>query len=65
MDFPVIENLISSILMNCDNQTMLVKASNSKDNKQFTKKIMRRLRFVKHLRNFRVIAWITSNCLRI
>ena len=56
MDLPVVEKPILAILMNCDNQTVIVKAKSSKDNMQSTKHIRRRLKSVRHLRNSGVIA---------
>ena len=32
MDLPVVEKLVPAILMNCDNQTMIVKVNSAKDN---------------------------------
>ena len=32
MDLPIVEKSIPAILMNCDNQTMIVKMNSSKDN---------------------------------
>jgi hypothetical protein len=32
MDLPVVEKLVPTILMNCDNQTVIVKVNNAKDN---------------------------------
>ena len=32
MDFPMVEKPVPAIIMNCDNQTMIVKVNNAKDN---------------------------------
>ena len=32
MDFPMVEKPVLAIIMNCDNQTMIVKVNNAKDN---------------------------------
>ena len=56
MDLLVVEKLVPAILMNCDNQTVIIKAKSSKDNMQSTKHIIRRLKSVRHLRNSGVIA---------
>jgi hypothetical protein len=32
MDLPIVKKPLPTILMNCDNQTMIVKVDNSKDN---------------------------------
>ena len=42
--------------MNCDNQTMIVKVNSSKDNMKSSRHLKRRLKFVRKLRNSRVIA---------
>ena len=56
MDLPVVEKLVPAILMNCDNQTVIVKVKSSKDNQQSNKHITMRLKAVRHLRNSGVIA---------
>ena len=56
MDFPVVDKPVPAILMNCDNQTVIVKAKSSKDNMQSTKHIRRRIKYVRHSRNYGVIA---------
>ena len=56
MDFPVVEKSVPAILMNCDNQTVIVKVKSSKDNQQSNKHIRMRLKVVRHLRNSGVIA---------
>ena len=47
---------VPAILMNCDNQTVIVKVKSSKDNMQSNKHIRMRLKSVRHLRNSGVIA---------
>jgi hypothetical protein len=56
MDLPVVEKPILAILMNCDNQTVIVKVNGSKDNMKSSRYVKRRLKSVKKLRNSRVIA---------
>jgi hypothetical protein len=56
MDLPVVEKPIPAISMNCDNQTVIVKVNISKDNMKSTRHVKRRLKFVRKLRNSRVIA---------
>jgi hypothetical protein len=56
MDLPVVEKPVPAILMNCDNQTVIVKVKSSKDNMQSNKHIRMRLKAVRHLRNSGVIA---------
>ena len=56
MDLPVVEKPILAILMNCDNQTVITKVNNAKDNAKSTRHIKRRLKTIRKLRNFGVIA---------
>jgi hypothetical protein len=56
MDLPVVEKLIPAISINCDNQTVIMKVNNSKDNMKSTRNIKRRLKSIRKLRNSRVIA---------
>lgn len=56
MDLPVVEKPVPAILMNCDNQTVIVKVKSSKDNMQSTKHIRMRLKAVRRSRNSGVIA---------
>ena len=37
MDLPIVENPVPAILMNCDNQTVIIKVKSSKDNMQSNK----------------------------
>ena len=52
----VIIKLIPAILMNCDNQTVIVKVNSSKDNMKSSRHVKRRLKSVKKLKNSGVIA---------
>ena len=56
MDLPIVEKLIPTILMNCDNQTVIVKVNSSKDNMKSSRHVKRRLKSIRKLRNSRVIA---------
>ena len=56
MDLPVVKKPIPAILMNCDNQTMIVKIKSSKDNLKSSKHVKRRLKSVQKLKNSGVIA---------
>jgi hypothetical protein len=56
MDLPVVEKPVPAILMNCDNQTVIVKVKSSKDNMKSNKHIRMRLKAVRKLRNSGVIA---------
>ncbi len=51
MDLPVVEKPVPAILLNCDNQTVIVKVNNSKDNAKSSRHVKRRLKSVRELRN--------------
>jgi hypothetical protein len=55
MDLPIVEKPLPAILMNCDNQTVIVKIDSSKDNMKSSRHIKRRLKFIRKIRNSRVI----------
>ena len=55
MDLPIVEKPIPAILMNCDNQTVIVKVNNSKDNMKSSRHIKRRLKSVRKMKNSGVI----------
>ena len=55
IDLPVVEKLLPAILMNCDNQTVIVKVNNSKDNAKSSRHVKRRLKSVRKLRSSGVI----------
>ena len=56
MDLPIIEKPVPAILMNCDNQTMIVKVNSAKDNAKSSRHVKRRLKSVKKMRNSGVIS---------
>jgi hypothetical protein len=57
MDLPMVKKPIPAILINYDNQTVITKVKNSQDNgKKSSKHIKHRLRSVRKLRSFEVIA---------
>jgi hypothetical protein len=56
MDLSIIEKHLPTVLMNYDNQTVPVKIENSKDNMNSSRHIKRRLKSVRKMRNYRVIA---------
>jgi hypothetical protein len=56
MDLQVVEKPIPAISMNCDNQTVITKVNNSKDNMKFTRYVKRQLKSIRKLRNSGVIA---------
>jgi hypothetical protein len=55
MDFPVVEKPVPAILFICDNQIVIVKVNNSKDNAKSSRHVKRHLKFVRKLRNSKVI----------
>jgi hypothetical protein len=56
MELLIVGKLIPTILMNCDNQTVIVKVNRSKDNMKSSRHVKRRLKSVRELRNTGVIA---------
>jgi hypothetical protein len=52
----VVEKPISTIPINCDNQTMIIKVNSSKDNMKSSRHVKRRLKSVRKIRNSGVIA---------
>nr|BAB03249.1 polyprotein [Oryza sativa] len=56
MDLPVVEKPVPAILMNCDNQTVIIKVNSSKDNMKSSRHIKRRLKSVRKQKNSGVIA---------
>ena len=57
MDLPIVEKPLPAILMNCDNQTVIVKVNSSKDNMKSSRHVKRQLKSVRKLRNSGVIAF--------
>jgi hypothetical protein len=55
MDLSIVEKPLPAIMMNCDNQTVIVKVDSSKDNMKFSIHIKRRLKSVRKIRNSGVI----------
>jgi hypothetical protein len=49
IDLPVVEKLVPAILLNCNNQTVIVKVKNSKDNAKSSRYVKRRLKSVRKL----------------
>jgi fructose-1,6-bisphosphatase/inositol monophosphatase family enzyme len=56
MDLPIVEKTIPTILVNCDNQTVIIKVNSSKDNMTSSRHVKRRLKSVRKLRNTGAIA---------
>jgi hypothetical protein len=55
MDLPMVEKPIPAILMNCDNETVIIKVNSSKDNMKSSTHVKRRLKSVRKLRSSGVI----------
>jgi hypothetical protein len=55
MDLHIVKKPLSAILMNCDNQTMIIKVDNLNDNMKSSRHIKRQLEYVRKMRKFRVI----------
>jgi hypothetical protein len=55
MDLSIVEKPLPVILMNCDNQMVIIKVDSSMDNMKSSRHIKRRLKFIRKMRNFRVI----------
>ena len=56
IDLPIVEKPIPAILMNCDNQTVIVKVNSSKYNMKSFRHVKRWLKSVRKLKNSGVIA---------
>jgi hypothetical protein len=56
MDLLVVEKPIPTIPMNYDNQTVIIKVNSSKDNMKSSRRVKRRLKSVRKIRNSGVIA---------
>jgi hypothetical protein len=56
MDLLIVEKSIPAILMNCNNQSVIVKVNSSKDNMKSSRHVKRQLKSVRKLRNTSVIA---------
>jgi hypothetical protein len=56
MDLMVVEKHVTTISMNRDNQTLIIKINSFKDNMKSTRHIKRHLKSVRKLRNSGVIA---------
>jgi hypothetical protein len=55
MDLLIVKKPLPAILMNCDNQTMIVKIDSSKDNMKSSRHIKRWLKSTRKMRNYEVI----------
>jgi hypothetical protein len=54
-DLSIVEKPLQAIMMNCDNQTVIVKVDSSMDNMKSSRHIKRWLKSVRKMRNFGVI----------
>jgi hypothetical protein len=52
----MVKKLISVILMNCDNETVITKVNSSKDNMKSSRHVNRQLKSIRKLRSSEVIA---------
>jgi regulator of PEP synthase PpsR (kinase-PPPase family) len=55
MDLPIVEKPLPAVLIKYDNQIVIVKVDNSKDNMKSLRHIKRRLKSNRKMRNSRVI----------
>jgi transposase-like protein len=55
LDLLVVEKPAPAISMNCDNQTVITKVNSSRNNMKSTRHVKRRLKYVRKLKNSRVI----------
>jgi hypothetical protein len=55
MDLPIVEKPLPATLMNCDNQTVILKVDSSKDNMKSLRHIKRQFKSVRKMRNSGVI----------
>jgi hypothetical protein len=55
MDLPIVEKHLLEILMNCGNQTVIVKIDSSKNNIKSSRHIKRQLKSIRKMRNSEVI----------
>ena len=56
MEMPMIEKPIPAILINCDNQTVIIKIKSAKDNLKSSRHVKCRIKSVRSLKNSGVIA---------
>jgi hypothetical protein len=65
MYLPIVEKSLPIILMNCGNQTMIVKVDSLKDNMKSSRHIKRQLKSIRKMRNLELLHWIISILRRI
>nr|AAM01037.1 Putative polyprotein from transposon TNT [Oryza sativa Japonica Group]AAP52781.1 retrotransposon protein, putative, Ty1-copia subclass [Oryza sativa Japonica Group] len=56
MDLPVVEKPVPAILMNCDNQTVIIKVNSLKGNMKSSRHVKRNLKSIREQKNSGVIA---------
>ena len=54
----MVEKPVPAVLMNCDNQTLIVKVNSAKDNAKSSRHVKRRLKSIRKMRNSGVISVI-------
>jgi hypothetical protein len=55
MDLPVVSKLVPTILLHCDNESVITIVINAKENLKSTRHVKRRIKIVRHLRHTCVI----------
>jgi hypothetical protein len=56
MDLPMVKKPIPAILMNCDNETVIIKVNSSNDNMKSSRHVKRQLKSIRKWRSSGVIA---------
>jgi hypothetical protein len=51
MDLPMVAKPVPTILLHCDNQSVITIVGNAKENAKFSRHVKRRIKSVRHLRN--------------
>ena len=51
MDLPMVDKPVPTILLHCDNQSVITIVGNAKENAKFSRHVKRRIKSVRHLRN--------------
>jgi hypothetical protein len=51
MDLPMVDKLVPTILLHCDNQSVIITVGNAKENAKFSRHVKRCIKLVRHLRN--------------
>jgi hypothetical protein len=51
MDLPMVDKPVPTILLHCDNQSVITIVCNTKENAKFSRHVKRRIKSVRHLGN--------------